>query len=463
MPTRAGPKRLTERLDRRFKVWRRARAGGTLAPTGRVIPEGKKEDLVRKLIVVGAALVAALALTVPGAIGGPEQTPGVTARSITLGGTFPLTGPAATYAPIPLGIKAYFAYTNARKGPDGKRGVGGRQIIWKYYDDGYNPVQTAQLTRRLVEEDRVFATLGQLGTEPVEPTRGYINGRRVPQAFVSTGASQFVTQWKEFPWTTGWQPDYIAEGRVYGLHVKANHRGKKIGIVFQNDSYGRDYLYGFRAALGKAYADANVVASEPVETTATSVAAQLTRVRAAGAQILAVFQLPTPTVRTVATARALGINPDQIYLNSVAAVKPATDGMIASAGPQYVNGMITIGYFKDPQDPRWANDAAMREYRQIIERYGGGANANDPQVMYGVAKAESMVQVLRRAGKNPTRAGLMNAILSMNYPNRFLLPGTVQKTSRTDRFVISRVQLQRFNSEQRRWVPFGQPIEGRPR
>ena len=423
---------------------------------------------MRKLIGLGVALVAALALTVPGAIGSTEQTPGVTARTITIGGTFPLTGPAASYAPIPLGMRAYFIYINARRAPRSldpqrRRGVLGRRIVWKYYDDGYNTSNTAQLTRRLVEQDRVFATVGQLGTEPVLAVREYMNQRRVPQALVSTGASYWGLQGRQYPWTTGWQPDYIAEGRLYGLHLKANHAGKRIAVVYQNDDYGKDYLYGFRAALGKAYADSNIVAQEAVETTATSVAAQMTRVRASGAQILAVFQLPTPTVRTLATGRALGFRPEQIYMNSVAAIKPAMDGARAAAGADYVNGIITIGYTKDPQDPRWNRDAAMRQYRQIIRRYGRGATENDPQVMYGVAKAETFVQALYRAGRNPTRASLMNALLSMNYPNKFLLPGIVQKTSRTDRFIISQMQLQRYNASAQRWVPFGPLQEGRPR
>jgi ABC-type branched-subunit amino acid transport system substrate-binding protein len=365
-------------------------------------------------------------------------------------------------------MKAYFNYVNARRAskaedPARRRGVLGRRIVWKYYDDGYNPANTAQLSRRLVEQDKVFATVGQLGTEPVLGARAYMNQQKVPQALVSTGASYWGLQYKEFPWTTGWQPDYIAEGRLYGLHLKANFAGKKIAIVYQNDDYGKDYLYGFLAALGKQYADANVVAREAVEATATSVASNMTRVRASGATVLAVFQLPTPTVRTVATGKALGFNPEQIYMNSVAAIKPAMDGMVASAGAPYTNGIITIAYYKDPQDKKWDNDAAMKLYRTIIAKYGGGANANDPQVLYGVAKAETFTQVLYKAGKNLTRAGLMNALLSMNYPNKFLLPGMVQKTSKTDHFVISQMQLQRYNSTTRLWVPFGRLIEGRPR
>ena len=418
---------------------------------------------MRKLIACGVGLVAALALTVPGAFGGAAQTPGVTAKSIVIGGTFPLTGPAASYAPIPLGMKAYFAHINARKGPDGKRGVMGRQIVWKYYDDGYNPANTAQLTRRLVEQDKVFATVGGLGTEPQLAVREYMNQQKVPQALVSTGATEFSSEWREYPWTIGWQPDYIAEGRLYALHLRANHRGKKIGVIYQNDAYGKDYLYGFRAALGKAYADQYIVAQEPIEATATSAASQVVKIKAAGAQILGVFQLPTPTVRSVATAKALGLNVDQIYMNSVAAIKPAMDGMVGSAGAAYTNGIITIAYYKDPQDARWNNDAAMKLYRTIISKYGGGANANDPQVLYGVAKAETFVQALYKAGKSPTRQGLMNALLSLNSANRFLLPGMKMKTSKTDHFVISQMQLQRYNSTTKLWVPFGQLIEGRPR
>ena len=324
---------------------------------------------MRKLIVCGVGLVAVLALTVPGAFGGAAQTPGVTAKSITIGGTFPLTGPAATYAPIPVGMKAYFAYINARKGPDGKRGVMGRQIVWKYYDDGYNTAQTAQLTRRLVEQDKVFATVGQLGTEPVLASRAYMNQQKVPQALVFTGASYWGLQYKEYPWTTGWQPDYIAEGRLYGLHAKANHRGKKIAIVYQNDDYGKDYLYGFLAALGKQYADANVVAREPVETTATSVAAQMIRIRASGAQVLTVFQLPRPSATTIGTAKALGVNPDQIYLNSVAAIKPIMDGLVASLGAPYVqrhhHRPLHQGSGRSAVGQRRRDEAVQDDHREV--------------------------------------------------------------------------------------------------
>jgi branched-chain amino acid transport system substrate-binding protein len=419
-------------------------------------------------MVCAVGLVAALAFTVPGALGGAAATPGVTAKSITIGGTFPLTGPAASYAPIALGMKAYFSYVDARRAskaqdPARRRGVLGRQIIWKYYDDGYNPANTVLLTRRLIEQDHVFATVGALGTEPQLAVRSYMNDQKAPQTLVSTGATELSSQYKQYPWTIGWQPDYIAEGRLYGLHVKANQKGKKIGVIYQNDDYGRDYLYGFRAALGKTYADENIVAQEAIEPTATSAASQITRIKASGAQVFAVFQLPTPTVRSIATAKALGFNPDQIYMNSVAAIKPAVDGMVGAAGAAYTNGIITIAYYKDPQSPRWASDPAIKLYRSIIAKYSGGANADDPQVLYGVAKADTFVQALYKAGKNPTRASLMGALTNLDTTSNFLLPGMKMKTSSKDHYVISQMQLQRLNSTTKVFVPFGKLIEGRPR
>ena len=416
---------------------------------------------MRKLIVCGVGVVAALALTVPGAIGGPGQTPGVTAKAVTIGGTFPLTGPAAAYAPIPVGMKAYFSHINARRGADGKRGVNGRQIVWKYYDDGYNPANTVQLTRRLVEQDKVFATVGQLGTEHNLAVRSYLNQAKVPQALVSTGASYWGLQGKEYPWTIGWQPDYIAEGRIYGQHIKANHSGKKIAVLYQNDDYGKDYLYGVRAALGKTYADANVVAQEGFEVTATSVASQMTRVRASGATIFVLLATPTPTIRAYATGKALGFNPEQIYLNSVSATAAFLNVAVGAAGAPYVNGSLSTSYLKDPANPEWANDAAMRQYRQIMAKYAPSANANNGLYLYGVAKAEAFVQALTAAGKNPTRASLMAAFLTMNTPNKFALPGVVQKSSRTDRFIISQQQLIRYTHPD--WRRLGRLIEGRPR
>ena len=421
---------------------------------------------MRKLIAGGVGLVAVLALSVPGAFGGAAQTPGVTAKTIKIGGTFPLTGPAAAYAPIPVGMKAYFSYINKRRAPKAldpqrRRGVFGRQIVWKYYDDGYNPANTVQLTRRLVEQDKVFATVGQLGTEHNLAVREYMNSQKVPQTLVSTGASYWGLQYKKYPWTIGWQPDYIAEGRLYGAHMKANFNGKKIGIIYQNDDYGKDYLYGVKAALGKAYANANVVAEEAFEVTATSLASQMSKIKASGATIFVILGTPTPTIRAYGTGRALGFTPEQIYVNSVGATAAFLNIAVQAAGAAYVNGSITVNYLKDPSNPSWDNDAAMKLYRSIMAKYAPSANASDQLYFYGVAKAETFVQALYKAGQNPTRASLMAALSSMNSANKFALPGVKQKTSKKDYFVISQMQLQRYTHPA--WQPFGKLVDGRPR
>jgi branched-chain amino acid transport system substrate-binding protein len=423
--------------------------------------ERRREQAVRKLIVAAIALVAALAFTTSGALGGAEQTPGVTAKTIVIGGTFPLTGPAAAYAPIATGIRTYFSFINARRGPDKKRGIMGRQVNFKVYDDGYNPANTVQLTRKLVEEDKVFAVVGQLGTEPVLAARPYLNQQRVPQSLVSTGASYWGLQYKEYPWTIGWQQDYIAEGRLFGQHIKANHSGKKIAIIYQNDDYGKDYLLGIRSVLGKTYADANIVAQEGFEVTAPNVSSQMARIRSSGAAIFVIFATPTHTIRSYATGKALGYNPEQIYLNSVSATAAFLNIAVASAGAPYVNGSLSVTALKDPSNPAQANDAAVREYKRIMEKYAPSLNANNQLYMYGFGLAETFVQAMYKAGKNPTRASYMAALLSLNSNNRFLLAGVKMKTSRTDHFIVSQMRLQRFNNGA--WSPVGNLVEGRPR
>jgi branched-chain amino acid transport system substrate-binding protein len=417
---------------------------------------------VRKLVAVATVLVAALALTVPGAIGGPGQTPGITSKAITIGGTFPLTGPVASYAPISVGIKTYFSYINSRRGPDGKRGIMGRQVVYKAYDDAYNPANTVQLTRRLVEQDKVFATVGQLGTEQNLAVRAYMNQQKVPHTLLSTGASYWGSQYKEFPWTIGWQPDYIAEGRLYGVHIKKNSNGKKIAILYQNDDYGKDYLYGFRAALGKNYADANIVATESYEATAPNVTSQMVKLRSSGASVLVIFATPPSSIRAYAAGKALGYNPEEIYLNSVAATAFWMNLTVGAAGAPYVNGSYSIVYQKDPASPAQANDPAIVEYKRILGKYAPGTNAANGLYIYGFAVADTFVQAMYKAGKNPTRAGYMAALLSLNNTNRFLLPGVKMTTSKTDHFIVSQMRLQRFNASTGSWAPVGPLVDGRP-
>jgi branched-chain amino acid transport system substrate-binding protein len=388
--------------------------------------------------------------------------PGITARTITIGGTFPLTGPASSYAPIPAGMKAYFTYINARRGADGKRGIGGRQIIWKYYDDGYNPVNSVQLQRRLVEQDKVFAVVGTLGTEVNQAVRPYLNAGKVPHILVSTGASEFGKEYKQYPWTIGWQPDYIAEARLYGLDIRKNHQNAKIAILYQNDSYGKDYLYGFKSALGKKNADRQVVGEQAFDVLGgTTPSSQLARLKASGADTLMIFVTPTPTIQTYAIIRALNWQPTNIYVNSVSATDTFMGIAVRSSSAATVNGSISAAYLKDPASPVWANDATVKQYKTLMAKYAPGSNADNGLFFYGFAKAHTFVQAMTKAGKNPTRQGLMNALLSLDDTNPFALPGVRLKTSKTDHYILSHQQPQRYNNGL--WTLFGQLTDGRPR
>jgi branched-chain amino acid transport system substrate-binding protein len=417
---------------------------------------------MRRVSLAGLALVGALLLAIPSAFAKSDAAaPGITARTIVIGGSFPLTGNASSYAPIPAAMKAYFSYINARRGPDGKRGVFGRQIVFKYYDDGYIPVNSVQQHRRLVEQDRVFAIVGTLGTEPNQAVQPYLNSRGVPHVLVSTGASEWGLNYKKYPWTIGWQPDYVAEGRLYGNDVRRNKPNAKVAILYQNDSYGRDYLRGFKSALGDARARTQIVREEPYNLASANPQSELIRLRSSGADTLMIFVTPTPTIQTYNIITRLGWKPANIYVNSVSATDTFMGLAVRSSSAAAVNGSISAQYLKDPASPQYANDATVRQYKQLMEKYNPRGNINDGLNFYGFAKADTFVKAMYKAGRNPTRQSLMRALLSFNETNPFLLPGSRLKTSTTDRFMISHQRMMTYNNGA--WTSSGPLIDGRPR
>jgi len=411
-----------------------------------------------------AAVLAVLAVSIPGAFGrtleasAPTATPGVTSSTITIGGTFPLSGPASLYAPIPRGMEAYFNWINTRKGPDGKIGIRGRKIVWKYYDDGYNPAQTVQLTNKLILEDKIFADVGSLGTEHNQAIRPLLNDRKIPQILVATGASYWGLQYKQYPWTIGWQPDYIAEGRTYGLWIKQNAPTAKIAVFYQNDDYGKDYLRGLKIGLGAK--KSLIVSEQSYEPTDTSYASQLARQKASGADTCVLLSIPTPTVRALATAKALNWKPNTIVINSVAAIDNVMKAAAATAGAAYVNGAITTGYLKNNSNPKYVNDPIVTRYTQLLAQYGpNGADPKNSFYFYGFAKAYDVVKLLYNAGKNPTRASLIKATQKMNWVNPYTIQGIKVKTGKSDRFPISQMKLLRYGNGT--FSEFGSLIKGR--
>ena len=419
---------------------------------------------MRRVLLAGLAVIGVVLLAIPAAFARTDEAtavPGISARTITIGGTFPLSGPVASYGAIAVGMKAYFSHINARRGPDGRRGIRGRQIVWKFYDDSYNPVNSVQLTRRLVEQDKVFAVVGSVGTEVNEAVRSYANEQRVPHVLVSTGATQFGTDYRRYPWTIGWQPDYVAEARIYGKDIRDNRRGAKIAILFQNDSYGRDYLRGFKAALGTARVREQVVGEVPYEVTSGAPTSQLARLRATGADTLMIFVTTTATIQTYGILRALNWKPANIYVNNVSAADVWMNTATRISSPETVNGSLSTGYIKDPSAPRFANDATVKQYKALMERYAPNANPNDGTYFYGFAKAHTFVRAMYKAGRNPTRASLMRALTSFNETSPYLLRGARIKTTSRDRFMLSHQQLWRYNNGS--WAPIGPLIDGRPR
>jgi branched-chain amino acid transport system substrate-binding protein len=396
---------------------------------------------MRRVMLIAIALVAALGITASTATTATTET-GITAKSVKIGGTFPLSGPASLYATIPVAMKAYFSYINARRGPDGKRGVYGRQIIWNYKDDQYSPPAAVQLTRGLVEQDKVFAVVGSLGTEVNQAIRPYLNQMKVPQMLVATGATTWGSDWKQYPWTTGWQPAYQLEGKFYGQAIAANTPNAKIGVIYQNDAYGKDYIAGLKAGLGgKA---SNIVDEEPFEVTAPSVASQISKLKASGATIFVIFATPTKTIQSYATANALKWPPDTIYTNSVSATDTFLTLAKANGGGDLVNRTFTTQYAKDPANPTWASDPGMVLYNKVMAKYYPKGRTTDALNLYGVAVAEAFTELLYNAGKNPTRASLMKAYRNWNQANPFLLPGVKQRTGVTGQFPIKCEKLVKF-------------------
>jgi branched-chain amino acid transport system substrate-binding protein len=407
----------------------------------------------RTALLAAATLVAAAAVVVT-AGAAPTATPGVTARTILLEGTFPLSGPASGYAPIPAAMKAYFSYANAQ------HGVNGRQIVFNYDDDGYNPANTVTITHKYVEQDHAFALVGGLGTEPQTAVEAYLNQQKVPQLFVSTGATTFDYNSAKYPWTIGWQPDYAAEGVIYGKYIAKNLPNAKIGVIYQNDDYGGNYLSGFKAGLGSHRSQ--IVSAQPFDVTSPSPVQQIAALAQSGADTLVIFVTPTATIQSYVIATKLGWKPAHVFTNSVSATT-AFLGIAAKSGSTITDGTFTVNYLLDPTNPQYANQPGMKLYRQIMAKYDPKGNVNDQLNVYGMAKAWTTVQVLKAAGKNLTRAGLMAVVRSMNFTgptaNPFLLPGIAIHTKGKYQYPISQVNLVQYQGGV--FKPVGGLIEGR--
>jgi branched-chain amino acid transport system substrate-binding protein len=397
-------------------------------------------------------IVLALALAAGTASARPTADPGVSAREIVIGGTVPLSGIAASYASVGRGAEAYFKYINAQGG------VFGRRITYKYLDDQYNPAQTVQVTRQLVQQERVFAIFNSLGTEHNLNIRAFLNAAKVPQLFVGSGATTFGRDYRRYPYTIGYLPSYVGEAKVYARHILSTKPRAKIAVLYQNDDYGKDLLNGFRAGLGAKRS--NIVSTQNYDPLSTDVASQVGRLRGSGATLLMLIATPPFAIRALTAANRLGWRP-QVYINQVGSATNIMKIISLSASPRIIQGAITLQAYKDPQNPRFRNDRGMRLYRSIMSRHLPRGDVNDGFHVYSMAVAYSFVDALRKAGRNPTRAGIVRAVQSLNErANPFVLPGIVIKTSRSDHFPIEQGQLYRWSRNQ--WNPVGKVSPAKP-
>jgi len=389
-----------------------------------------------------AASVVLVALALAASAGaGPAADPGVSSTSVLLGGTVPLTGEAAAFGTVGPGAKAYFDYVNA------KGGVNGRRIEYRYYDDAYNPAQTVQLTRRLVEQDKVFAIFNSIGTANNLAVREYLNAQKVPQLYAADGSQSIGRSFARYPWTMGFLQSYRGEGNVYGKTIVTAKPKTRIAVLYENTELGLDMLTGLtRAIAGKG---PRIVAKQSYEFTGADVSSQVGVLKASGADTLMLFATPKFFLNAIRAAHNLGWKP-QVYIASVS-IEPTIMSIARFNAPELTRSALSIAFLKNPSDPVWARDKAVAVYRSIMRTYDPSGKPTDVYNWYGMAVAWTMAETLRKAGRNLTRAGLLSAARSLDTrANPFLLPGIRLKTARTDYRPLEQVYLYRYDNKQ--WV-----------
>ena len=400
----------------------------------------KRHFLATALAGVAAALIGTPALAQK------KYDPGATDKEMKIGGISPYSGPASAYGAIGKAIDAYFKKVNA------EGGVNGRQIKFISLDDGYNPARTVEQARKLVEQEEVLLIFNTLGTPPNTAIHKYMNQKKVPQLFVATGATLWGDP-KNFPWTMGWQPNYQGEGRIYAQHILDTKPNAKIGILMQNDDYGRDYLKGFLDGLGDK-AKSMVVRQVTYEVTDPTVDSQMVQLKDSGADTF--FNITTPkfAAQAIKKAAEIGWKPTH-YLNSVS---NAAGAVMTTAGAENGIGVISAFYLKDPTDPQWQNSKEYKDWLAWMQKFYPGGDLKDNLNVFGYTVAQTLVEVLKKAGDNLTRENVMKQAANLDLVLPMVYPGIPLKTAPDDYYPLERMQPVRFDGKT--WEPIG-PVLGR--
>ena len=382
-------------------------------------------------------LIVLALLCAPAALAGSAAHPGVGSRSILVGGTAPLSGEASAASAVSRGAAAYFAYVNARGG------VNGGKIDYKVLDDGYDPSRAVEAVRELVQQDHVFAVFNSLGTSTNLAVRDFLNQSKVPQLFVASGATTWGRDSRRHPWSIGYIPSYQTEGIVLARNVLKTKPRAKIAVLYQDDEYGNDLLGGFTRGLGGKKAQlAKAVGYDP---TAPDVNSQVAELRATKATVFMIIAFGKFAVQAELQAAKLGWRP-QVYVNAVASSNSLMSIADLTGAKAVTRNAISIVFFKDPSDPKWAKDRGIALMQSIVKKYLGANDLKNGYYVAGMASAFTLVDALRKAGKNLTRQGVMAAARTLNEANNpFALPGITVKTSATDGFPMQQVALERWS------------------
>ena len=394
----------------------------------------KRRSVLALILAVAIGLVAGQVLA---------ADPGVTATEIKLGNTNPYSGPASSYGTIGKSIGAYFKKVNE------EGGINGRKINFVTLDDAYSPPKAVEMVRKLVEDDKVLLLFQTLGTPSNSAIWKYMNDEQVPQLFVATGATKWGDP-KGHPWTMGWQPNYQAEGHIYAQYVLKNVPNAKIGILYQNDDYGKDYVKGLKDALGD-NAKKIIVMEQTYEVTDPTVDSQIVNLKNSGANVFYNVTIPKFAVQAIKKAHDVGWKPLHL-LNSVSS---SVGVVLKPAGLEASKDIITARYLKDVTDPQWKNDAGYKDWLAFMQKYYPDGSTVDDFNVYGYTVAQGLVQVLKQCGNDLSRANIMKQAASLkDLTLPMLLPGIKVNTSATDFYPIEQEQLAKFDGE--RWVNFGE-------
>jgi branched-chain amino acid transport system substrate-binding protein len=394
-----------------------------------------------------AALAMLLAASVASAASAQNKyDPGATDTEIKIGNIMPYSGPASAYATIGKTEDAYFRKINA------EGGINGRKINFISYDDGYSPPKTVEQARKLVEADEVLLIFNPLGTPGNTAIHKYMNAKKVPQIFVSTGAAKWNDP-TNFPWTMGWQPSYQVEARIYAAYILKNHPGKTIGVLYQNDDFGKDYVIGLHEGLGD-QASKLVVVEASYETSAPTVDSQVVQIKSANPDIFINVATPKFAAQAIKKVGELAWHPLHFLTN----VSASVGGVMKPAGYANDQGILSASYLKDPKDPQWKDDPAMNEWRAFMTKWYPEGDQEDASTTFGYGVAKGLEQVLRQCKDDLTRENVMRQAANLNFEIGVYLPGTKIKTSPTDFAPLEQLQMMRFKGET--WELFGPVMSG---